>query len=39
MDIVGVFEDDIFFHNPETFMSDLEKILTELPKDWRILYL
>lgn len=36
--MVGVFEDDIFFYKPKKFLNEVTEMLSELPKEWRILY-
>lgn len=36
--MVGVFEDDIFFYKPGSFLNKVEEIILNLPNDWRILY-
>lgn len=36
---ICVFEDDIFFYNPEKFLENLHFAISELPEKWAILYL
>lgn len=38
-DIICVFEDDIFFYKPQTFLREITETIQSLPKDWKILYL
>ena len=38
-EMVGVFEDDVVFANPETFKEELNEVFSKLPSDWELLYL